>query len=368
MLQQDEPDDYVVATGETHSVRRFCEIAFGHVGPDVGGPRRRSTRSSCGPPRSTCSSATPSKAEKTLGWAAAARRFEDLVTMMVDADIELLSGRLQGHQLITRPVAGGVGRGPPAGRARAGACRPPSVTAIVNVGDDVELHGLHISPDLDTITYTLAGAIDPERGLGPGRRDLARDGGARPLPAAPRLVQPRRPRPRHPPLPHRPPAGRRHRCPRSRAEIAAAWGLGLRPAARHRRPRCRRMVTVAGRGRDRLPGVLRAAPARRRRARPCASTAPTRPARPRACSTRSPAAERVVIAPSNPIVSIDPVLAVPGVRDAVEARRDDVVAVSPIVAGAALKGPADRLLRELGPRGRRWSASPASTLPSRPRS
>jgi LPPG:FO 2-phospho-L-lactate transferase len=59
-------------------------------------------------------------------------------------------------------------------------------------------------------------------------------------------------------------------------------------------------------------------------------------------------ASRVVIAPSNPIVSIAPVLAVPGVRDAVEARRADVVAVSPIIAGAALKGPADRLLRELG--------------------
>ena len=56
----------------------------------------------------------------------------------------------------------------------------------------------------------------------------------------------------------------------------------------------------------------------------------------------------MVIAPSNPIVSIGPVLAVPGVREAVAARRDDVVAVSPIVAGAALKGPADRLLTELG--------------------
>src|SRR5262249_2283861 len=59
-------------------------------------------------------------------------------------------------------------------------------------------------------------------------------------------------------------------------------------------------------------------------------------------------AERLVIAPSNPIVSIDPVLVVPGVRDAVVARREDAVAVSPIVAGAALKGPADRLLVELG--------------------
>jgi len=60
------------------------------------------------------------------------------------------------------------------------------------------------------------------------------------------------------------------------------------------------------------------------------------------------AAEVILICPSNPIVSVGPVLAVPGVRDAVIARRDRVVAVSPIVAGAALKGPADRLLAELG--------------------
>jgi LPPG:FO 2-phospho-L-lactate transferase len=56
----------------------------------------------------------------------------------------------------------------------------------------------------------------------------------------------------------------------------------------------------------------------------------------------------LVIAPSNPIVSIGPILAVPGLRAAVERRRSGSVAVSPIVAGAALKGPADRLLRELG--------------------
>jgi LPPG:FO 2-phospho-L-lactate transferase len=56
----------------------------------------------------------------------------------------------------------------------------------------------------------------------------------------------------------------------------------------------------------------------------------------------------VVIAPSNPIVSIGPLLAVPGIRDAVEARRADTVAISPIVAGSALKGPADRMLAELG--------------------
>ena len=59
-------------------------------------------------------------------------------------------------------------------------------------------------------------------------------------------------------------------------------------------------------------------------------------------------AELIVACPSNPVVSIGPLLAVPGVQAALEARRPDVVAVSPIVAGAALKGPADRLLAELG--------------------
>ena len=59
-------------------------------------------------------------------------------------------------------------------------------------------------------------------------------------------------------------------------------------------------------------------------------------------------ADTVVIAPSNPIVSIGPVVAVPGISEALSARRADVVAVSPIVAGSALKGPAERMLRELG--------------------
>jgi LPPG:FO 2-phospho-L-lactate transferase len=59
-------------------------------------------------------------------------------------------------------------------------------------------------------------------------------------------------------------------------------------------------------------------------------------------------AERIIVCPSNPIVSIGPVLAVAGVRDALAKRREDTVAVSPIIAGAALKGPADRMLTELG--------------------
>ncbi len=94
MLQQDAPDDYVVATGETHSVRRFCEIAFGHAGlnwEDHVTVDQKFMR----PAEVDLLIGNPAKAEKVLGWQ---RRtsFEELVTMMVDADIELLSGRLKG--------------------------------------------------------------------------------------------------------------------------------------------------------------------------------------------------------------------------------------------------------------------------------
>ncbi len=61
MLQQDEPDDYVIATGESHSVREFLEVAFGHVGPGLAAARARSTRATSGPPRSTIFEATPPK-------------------------------------------------------------------------------------------------------------------------------------------------------------------------------------------------------------------------------------------------------------------------------------------------------------------
>ncbi len=75
----------------------------------------------------------------------------------------------------------------------------------------------------------------------------------------------------------------------------------------------------------------------------------------------------VVVCPSNPVVSIDPLLAVPGVAEALTDRRDRTVAVSPIVAGAALKGPADRLLVEMGFESSvvgvaRWYARFVSTL------
>jgi GDPmannose 4,6-dehydratase len=92
MLQQDSPDDYVVATGETHSVRRFCEVAFGHVGLDYEDYvviDEKFYR----PAEVDLLIGTPEKAAKALGWTPTVG-FEDLVTMMVDADIALLSGKL----------------------------------------------------------------------------------------------------------------------------------------------------------------------------------------------------------------------------------------------------------------------------------
>jgi GDPmannose 4,6-dehydratase len=92
MLQQDAPDDFVVATGETHSVREFCEVAFGHVGLDYEDHVVMDERF-MRPAEVDLLIGDPAKAKKVLGWSPKTS-FQDLVTMMVDADIDLLSGGL----------------------------------------------------------------------------------------------------------------------------------------------------------------------------------------------------------------------------------------------------------------------------------
>ncbi len=88
MLQQDEPDDYVIATNQTHTVRRFCEIAFGHVGLDYQDYVVQDERF-MRPAEVELLIGDPTKAKEKLGWVPETP-FEDLVTMMVDADIQLL--------------------------------------------------------------------------------------------------------------------------------------------------------------------------------------------------------------------------------------------------------------------------------------
>jgi len=272
-------------------------------------------------------------------------------------------------------LAGGVG----AARMLSGfvqVVEPADVIAIVNVGDDLELHGLHISPDLDTITYTLAGEINPETGWGlrgeswQAMDTVRRYGGVSWFGLGDRDLGTHLYRTQR--------LSEGATLTEVTAEIVAAWGLELRllPVTDDR---VRTMLTLAGGssdagdigsdgpGADRpgdVAGIIGAAVEKsglevtfqeyfvqRRHSVPVRSVRfdGGAAAVPGPEVVRSIAeAEQLVIAPSNPIVSIDPLLAVPGLADAVQARRENTVAVSPIVAGAALKGPADRLLRELG--------------------
>ena len=218
------------------------------------------------------------------------------------------------------------------------------VTAIVNVGDDLVLHGLHISPDLDTVTYTLAGAINPETGWGlagetwQAMTTVEQYGGESWFRLGDRDLG------THLFRTQRLQSGAS--LSEVTAEIVRSWGLGLRvlPATDDS---LRTMVTIAGEGEVSFQvyfvGRQHSVPVEAVR---FDGAEKARPA-PGVLDAINDA-DVVVIAPSNPIVSIGPVLAVPGVRDAVVARRSRTVAISPIVAGAALKGPADRMLRELG--------------------
>ena len=245
-------------------------------------------------------------------------------------------------------LAGGVG----AARFLAGLVRavdPAGVTAIVNVGDDLERHGLHISPDLDTVTYTLAGAINPETGWGlagetwQAMATLARYGGEDWFRLGDRDLG------THLYRTGRLAAG--DTLSAITADITAAWDIGahLVPATDDR---LRTKVTIAGddEGDDLevdfqsyFVGRQHAVPVRSVRFDGAESARPAH-----AALAALAGADAVVVAPSNPVVSIGPVLAVPGIEAAVEARREQTVAISPIVGGAALKGPADRMLRELG--------------------
>lgn len=240
-------------------------------------------------------------------------------------------------------LAGGVG----AARYLTGALEAfdaTTVTGIVNVADDVVLHGLHISPDLDTCTYTLAGAIDPERGWGlvnetwQAMAELGRYGGENWFSLGDRDLGT-----------HLFRTARLHAgasLTEVTAEITAAWELGCRllPVTDDRVET--RVELTDGREvgfQEYFVGMQHSVEVAgvRFAGAEAAALSPQ-------VTTAIETADALVIAPSNPIVSIGPLLAVPGLRELVEARRDRTVAVSPIIGGAALKGPADRMLRELG--------------------
>lgn len=232
------------------------------------------------------------------------------------------------------------------------------ITIVVNTADDVVVHGLYVSPDVDTVTYTLADAIDTTRGWG------MRDESWRAMESLRRYAAVK---------------------PATSAAATTWFNLGDVDLATHLYRTARR---AEGAGADIIAAEIARAFALDERIVPMTNDPVSTRVRLAAdCAAGSrgewigfqeyfvrhrhdvsieavefdgadtahtvapgiiAAARTIVIAPSNPLVSIGPIRALSGVDAALAARRDDVVAVSPIIGGKALKGPADRMMRELG--------------------
>lgn len=254
-------------------------------------------------------------------------------------------------------LAGGVG----AARFLRGlvdAIAPLEVTAIVNTGDDSILHGLHISPDIDTVIYTLADAIDPQRGWGlddetwTAMSAVKRYVAVRPADsvAAPDWFN----------LGDHDLATHFYRTARLSegatlsevtTEIATAWGVVARIMPMSNDTVATRVTLAedcdAGIAGSTIGFQEYFVKYRHSIAVSKVEFVGADSARPLALRELIDA-EMIIIAPSNPIVSIGPIRSLSGVDAILSKRRSSVVAISPIVAGAALKGPADRMMVELG--------------------
>ncbi len=239
-------------------------------------------------------------------------------------------------------LAGGVG----AARFLTGLTKlvkEEDLSVIVNTGDDIELFGLHISPDVDIVAYTLAGIVDEEKGwgvrgdtfqcldmlkkhgldtwFGLGDRDLATH-----LYRTDRLKQ-------------------GVTLSQITDEVCDVLGLKVKILPMSNDKFETRVTTSEGsmhfeeyfvkkQAKDEVLGVEFVG----------AAKAKPSPGVLEAISE----AEMVVVCPSNPVVSIGTILAVDGVRDALRRTSAKVVGISPIVAGLPIKGPADKMLRSLG--------------------
>ncbi|HEY1372170.1 MAG TPA: 2-phospho-L-lactate transferase [Candidatus Binatia bacterium] len=220
---------------------------------------------------------------------------------------------------------------------------PEELAIVCNTGDDIVLHGLHISPDIDTIAYTLAGVIDREKGWGVagdtfaalewlgkhgeetwfklGDRDLARHvARTRMLREGATLSQ-------------------------ATARLSTALGISSRLLPMSDERVETRVTTPEGeisfqeyfvkrRWAVEVSGVV------------YKDAEKSRPAPGVIESIRAAAA--VILCPSNPVTSIGPILAVPGIRKALKEMRKPVMAVSPIIAGAPVAGPTDKLMAAVG--------------------
>jgi LPPG:FO 2-phospho-L-lactate transferase len=241
-------------------------------------------------------------------------------------------------------LAGGVG-GAKLAHGLARALAPEELLIAVNTGDDFEHLGLHVSPDLDSVMYKLAGLSDPERGWGLAGETwqfmaaLGRLGGEIWFNLGDRDLA------THVERTRRLAAG--ETLSQVTAALASALGIAHRMAPMSDDPVRTVVATVDGR----LPFQhyfvrLGCAPAVTGFAFDGADAAHPSPAL--SAALADPRLEAIVLCPSNPFVSVGPILAVPAIRAAVEARRAPLVAVSPILGGEAVKGPAAKMMRELG--------------------
>ncbi|HEX2069363.1 MAG TPA: 2-phospho-L-lactate transferase [Actinomycetota bacterium] len=245
-------------------------------------------------------------------------------------------------------LAGGVG----AGKFLRGLVRvlpPENLTVIVNTGDDVRVHGLHVSPDVDSVTYWLGGVADRDRGWGRAgetfrtTEELRRFGATDAWFALgdtdlalhlfrAQLLQ----------------NGKSLSV--VTAEVARRFGVRVRILAMTDDPVETRVEVVdeGGQGMDlhfQEFWVKRAARDEVKAIR-YEGAESARPAGGVVEALHE--ADAVLICPSNPVASIAPILAIPGIRDALAGRRDRAAGVSPIVGGAPVRGMADKLLPAVG--------------------
>ena len=219
----------------------------------------------------------------------------------------------------------------------------PDLAVIANTGDDVETLGVHVSPDPDLITYWLSGEIDEERGWG------LKDDGFTVFERLGKLGAPSwfglSDRDLAACLYRRQFLDDGGRLTDAQAQIARALGVEARVLPMCEAPVRTKVHTAAGpralqeylildRGEPEVLGV---------ELEGIEASEPTREV-----LDVLRAAEAVVIGPSNPVISIGPILAVPGMREAIRAHGVPVVAVSPFVAGKVVKGPTERFMQALG--------------------
>jgi LPPG:FO 2-phospho-L-lactate transferase len=241
-------------------------------------------------------------------------------------------------------VSGGVG-GAKLALGLARALNPAELAVLVNTGDDFTHLGLRICPDLDTVLYTLAGVVNTTQGWGRADEsfgfmdELRRQGGPDWFLLGDRdLVL-------HVERTRRLAAG--ETLTQIMADLASRFGVATRLLPMTDAPVATLLDTSAGQLEFQHYFVrLRTIPAVQRLH--YAGAAQARPSDDLLTLLRSRSLEAIILCPSNPYLSIDPILAVPGIRAALRAAAVPIVAVSPLVGGRAVKGPTAKIMQELG--------------------